>query len=77
MILFTYFIFFSLIAATSEAMHSAQILNHVVTTKSSPGQNSAYVPKSLVTRTFICMLYWMLLDSHSGCLYIYLCILFH
>ncbi|EGW04965.1 Mitotic checkpoint serine/threonine-protein kinase BUB1 [Cricetulus griseus] len=34
-------------AATSEAMHSAQILNHVVTTKSSPGQNSAYVPKSL------------------------------
>ncbi|XP_040602196.1 mitotic checkpoint serine/threonine-protein kinase BUB1 [Mesocricetus auratus] len=34
-------------AATTEALHSAQILNQVMTTKSSPGKNATYVPKSL------------------------------
>nr|XP_048315646.1 mitotic checkpoint serine/threonine-protein kinase BUB1 [Myodes glareolus] len=34
-------------AATSEPLHSAQIVNQVLTTKSSPGKNSPCVPKSL------------------------------
>ncbi|KAL1786667.1 mitotic checkpoint serine serine/threonine-protein kinase BUB1 isoform X2 [Sigmodon hispidus] len=34
-------------AASSESLHSAQILNHAMTTKSSPGKNSTCVPKSL------------------------------
>jgi len=57
--LFTsHFIFFPLIATTSEPLHSAQILNQVMLTKSSPEtENSACVPRSQVTKTFICMLY--------------------
>ncbi|XP_036041957.1 mitotic checkpoint serine/threonine-protein kinase BUB1 isoform X1 [Onychomys torridus] len=39
-------------AATSEPLQSAQNLNQVMTTKSSPGKNSACVPKSLGSECF-------------------------